>query len=174
MTPPTTPRTALTLAVLPLLALLALLAGCGTTPTSPEGRTTMVPTSSATPGPDARSAQERTLAILEQVYDQLQVADKPPLAEQKAPGAEAVCTLQEPDPATAWTEIVFLPVDSPGEQAGRAREWLAAEGYEQVQSRQGGTITSHLLDGYTVTVAEWSDGRVELNVESPCLAASSD
>lgn len=170
MTPRGT-RTALTLAV---ATLLALLAGCGTTTTSPEGRTTMAPTSSATPGPDARSAQERTLAILEQVYDQLQVADRPPLAEQKAPGAEAACTLEEQDPATAWTEIVFLPVDSPGEQAGRAREWLAAEGYEQVQSRQGGTITSHVLDGYTVTVAEWSDGRVELNVESPCLAASPD
>ena len=164
-------RTALTLAA-STLAVLALLAGCGTTTTPPEGRTTS--TSSAAPGHDVRSAQERTLSILEQVYDQLQTPDKPPLAEQKAPGAEAVCTLQEPDPATAWTEIVFLPVDSPGEQAGRARDWLAAEGYRQTQSRQGGAITSHLLDGYTVTVAEWSDGRVELNVESPCLDESTE
>lgn len=64
--------------------------------------------------------------------------------------------------------------DARSPQERRAREWLAAEGYEQIQSRQGGAITSHLLDGYTVTVAEWSDGRVELNVESPCLAASAD
>lgn len=156
------------------LAVLALLASCGTPTTPPEGRTTMAPTSSAGQDHDPRSAQERTLAILEQVYDQLQAPDKPPLTEQKAPGAEAVCTLEESDPATAWTEIVFLPVDSPADQAGRARGWLAAEGWEQTQSRQGGAITSHVLDGYTVTVAEWADGRVELNVESPCLAASAD
>ncbi|QFG67423.1 hypothetical protein [Ornithinimicrobium pratense] len=168
MTTRATSRTALTLAV------LALLASCGTTATPPGGPTTMEPTSSAAPGNDARAAQHRTLAILEQVYDQLQAPDTPPLAEQAAPGAEAVCTLDESDPAMAWTEMVFLTVDSPATQARLAREWLAAEGYEQTQSRQGGTITSHLFDGYTVTVAEWPDGRVELNVESPCLAAPAD
>lgn len=105
-----------------LLAVLALLASCGTTTTPPEGRSTTTPTSGAAPVHDPRSAQQRTLAVLGQVYDQLQAPDKPPLAEQKAPGAEAACTLEESDPATAWTEIVFLPVNSPGDQAARARE----------------------------------------------------
>ena len=120
---------------------------------------------------DASSMQERTLQIMEQAYAQLETPDKPPLETQKAPGEEAVCSLDTTDPTVAWTEIVFLPVDSPKTQADRVREWLAGESYDQSHSRQGGAITSHELDGYTVTVAEWSDGRVELNVESPCYPA---
>lgn len=117
---------------------------------------------------DASSMQERTLQIMEQAYAQLETPDKPPLETQKAPGEEAVCSLDTTDPTVAWTEIVFLPVESPEEDAARARGWLAGQGYEQIRSRQDGTITTHHADGYTVTVAEYADGRVELNVESPC------
>lgn len=154
------------------LAVLVLLAGCGQSTASPEARTTTAATSGPPRGEDARSKQQRTLAILEQLYDQLGADDVPPLAEQKAPGAEAVCTLKELDPDVAWTEIVFVPVDSPSTEADRVRAWLAAENYRLTWSRQGGAVTSHALDGYKVTVAEWPDGRVELSVESPCLEDS--
>jgi hypothetical protein len=162
MVRPAAPRAAL------LLSALALMAGCGSAPAPSEGRPTMTTTPAASPAGDARSYQARTLEILGQVYAQLGTQDKPPLEDQKAPGGEAVCGLDETDPTQAWVERVYLPVDSPEDEGARARAWLADEGYEQTSSRQDGTITTHRAEGFTVTVGEWSDGRVQLTVESPC------
>lgn len=145
---------------------LVLVTGCGPAVSDPTNSQTA--TTTGTPADSGAAQRERTLEILEEVYAQLEASDKPPLEDQKTPGEEAICSLDESDPTTAWTEIVFLPVESPEEDAARARGWLAGQGYEQIRSRQDGTITTHHADGYTVTVAEYADGRVELNVESPC------
>lgn len=174
MSPLPAPRTTAALAA---LAVLSLLAGCGQTTASPEAGATVAASETAAgtatagppPGDDVRAVRDRTLAVLEELYDQLGADDAPPLATLKAPGAEVPCTLEEVDPDLAWREVVLVPVDPPSAGSGRVRDWLSTQGYALTWSRQGGTVTSHARDGYKVSVAEQEDGRVELRVESPCL-----
>lgn len=145
-------------------ALALLLTGC-TPQTAPEGDPQT--TTPAQTG-DAAMHQQRTQEILADAYEQIEVEDRPGLADQKGPGSKMVWTLGSPTPALAWSERVRLRVDDEAAQAGRVRAWLDAEGYERLDLTSSATATGHRRDGFIVLVSTWDDGRVGLSVESPC------
>lgn len=166
-----------------LAAALVLLGGCGstgqtneqTTPQTTEQTTQQTPQEAETAMPstpaDRAEHRERTLEILSGAYRQLDVPDKPDLVDRKGPGAEIDCTLGGPRSATAWGERAGIDV---GEQevetqAERVRAWLDDEGFERLELRNMTGTTGHRLDGYSILVKAWPDGRVTLEAESPCV-----
>ncbi|WP_130014450.1 hypothetical protein [Serinicoccus sediminis] len=126
----------------------------------------------------AREQQPRVREILQDLWDQFDLADKPEVEQQMAPGGLRACTLDVTSDISAWAESARLRVseeENPeleAEQAQLVRDWLDANGWERLDNPapDSSPVTYHRdADGFKVTVAPQLDARVSLDVESPCF-----
>ncbi len=126
----------------------------------------------------AREQRARTREILHDLWDQFDLADKPDVEQQMAPGRLRACTLDTTSQISAWAETARLRVSedaNPELEAGQAelvRAWLDDHGWERIDNPapEGDPVTYHRdADGFKVTVAPQLDARVSLDVESPCF-----
>ncbi|WP_298888784.1 hypothetical protein [uncultured Serinicoccus sp.] len=168
---------------LPVLAILTLaLLGCQdedgtTTPTS--GPTTEG--TSVTGRADeaaAREQQPRVREILQELWDQFDLEDKPPLEDKPGDGDLVACSLDTTAQITSWAEGAQLRVSKEKDpelearQAALVRAWLDDNGWERIDNPapESSPVTYHRNDdGFKVTVAPQLDARVDLDVESPCF-----
>ncbi|WP_143553848.1 hypothetical protein [Serinicoccus sp. CNJ-927] len=126
----------------------------------------------------AGEQQPRVREILQDLWDQFDLPDKPKLEEQMAPGGLRACTLDTKSNISAWAETARLRVSAgenpelEAEQAELVRAWLDDNGWERIDNPapESSPVTYHRNDdGFTVTVAPQLDARVILDVESPCF-----
>ncbi|ANS79172.1 hypothetical protein SGUI_1776 [Serinicoccus hydrothermalis] len=126
----------------------------------------------------AREQQPRVREILQDLWDQFDLEDKPPLEDKPGEGDLRSCTLGGTDRITAWAEGTQLRVSQEpnpeleAEQAELVRAWLDDNGWERIDNPapEGDPVTYHRNDGgFTVTVAPQLDARVNLDEESPCF-----
>ena len=167
----------------PALALAAVaLAGCQTIDgaANPEGSTTTEGTSVSGRADEAaaREQQPRVREILQDLWDQFDLEDKPPLEDKPGEGDLVACALDTTAQITSWAEGAQLRVseeENPeleAEQAELVRAWLDDTGWERIDNPapESSPVTYHRNDdGFTVTVAPQLDARVDLDVESPCF-----
>lgn len=166
-----------------VLALAAVtLAGCQDPggQTTPEGSTTTEGTSVSGRADEAaaREQQPRVREILQDLWDQFDVEDKPPLEDKPGEGSIRACTLGGPARVSAWAEGTQLRVaqetdpELEAEQAQLVRAWLDDHGWERIDNPapEGDPVTYHRnTDGFVVTITPWGDARVDLDVQSPCF-----
>ena len=126
----------------------------------------------------AREQQPRVREILQDLWGQFDLPDKPKLEEQMAPGGLRACTFDTMSEISAWAETVRLRVSEEedpeleAEQAELVRAWLDDNGWERIDNPapESSPVTYHRNDdGFAVTVAPQLDARVHLDVESPCF-----
>lgn len=118
----------------------------------------------------ARGHEAPTLELLCSLYDQVSARDKPTLAQQKGRGALFPGNLGEP-PIWGWREEVRVRPDDPGADLDRIRAWLDAHGWERFETRrpEPEATSRHRKDGYVVRAIGYPDGRILLDVKSPCF-----
>ncbi len=166
-----------------VLALAAVtLAGCQNLggATTPEGSTTTEEASVSGSADEAaaREQQPRVREILQDLWDQFDLEDKPPLEDKPGEGTIRACTLDTKSDLSAWAEGTQLRVSEEAdpeleaEQAQLVRDWLDANDWERLDNPapDSSPVTYHRNDqGFKVTVAPQLDARVNLDVESPCF-----
>lgn len=127
----------------------------------------------------ARAQQPQVRAILETLWDQFDLPDKPDLEEQMAPGSLRACLFTTASDSTSWAETARLRVaedKDPGleaQQAQLARDWLQQNGWEELDNPapEGDLVSYHQnAEGFRVTITPWGDARVQVDVQSPCFA----
>lgn len=168
-----------------LVLLAGLLGGCALTggpdqeSTTPAGTTTEgASVSERVDEATAREQAPRVRAILQDLWNQFDLEDKPPLDEEAGDGGDTrMCTLDVDEHITAWAERAGLrvsqeeDVELEEQQAQLVRVWLDDNGWERIDSPapDSSTVTYHRdEEGFTVTVAPQDDARVFLDVSSPC------
>ena len=126
----------------------------------------------------AREQQPRVREILQDLWDQFDLPDKPSLEDKPGEGSIRACTLDTKSDISAWAEGTQLRVaeeadpELEAEQAQLVRDWLDANGWERLDNPapDSSPVTYHRNDqGFKVTVAPQLDARVNLDVESPCF-----
>ncbi|WP_281964959.1 hypothetical protein [Serinicoccus marinus] len=126
----------------------------------------------------AGEQQPRVREILQDLWDQFDLPDKPKLEEQMAPGGLRACTFDTMSEIWAWAETVRLRVSEEedprleAEQAELVRSWLDDHGWERLDdpAPEGDPVTHHRnTDGFEVTITPWMDARVQVDVRSPCF-----
>ena len=126
----------------------------------------------------AREQQPRVREILQDLWGQFDLPDKPKLEEQMAPGGLRACTFDTMSEISAWAETARLRVSEEedprleAEQAELVRSWLDDHGWERLDNPapEGDLVSYHRnAEGFTVTLTPWGDARVQVDVQSPCF-----
>ncbi|WP_149814454.1 hypothetical protein [Serinicoccus marinus] len=126
----------------------------------------------------ARAQQPPVREILQALWDQFELPNKPGLDEHKDPGGLRACLFTASSDSTSWAETARLRVSEvkdpalEARQAQLARDWLEENGWEELDNPapEGDLVSYHRnAEGFTVTLTPWGDARVQVDVQSPCF-----
>ncbi|WP_298888786.1 hypothetical protein [uncultured Serinicoccus sp.] len=126
----------------------------------------------------AREQQPRVRELLQDLWDQFDLEDKPPLDDEVGEGDLRACTLDTKARVRSWAARAQLRVseeENPeleAQQARLVRDWLDSNGWDRLDNPapDSSPVTYHRnAEGFRVTVAPQLDARVTLDVESPCF-----